>query len=86
MLEVPERLLSEHALRFSFNASNNQAEYEAIIAILTLAWGMEVKKVIVHNHPWLVVNQINNEYEAKDKQLINYQSSPGRLIRNFENV
>ncbi|XP_072088112.1 uncharacterized protein [Arachis hypogaea] len=32
LLENPEGVIFEHSLRFSFKASNNQAEYEALIA------------------------------------------------------
>jgi len=37
ILEGPHRLLIEQALRFAFKASNNQAEYEALIADMLLA-------------------------------------------------
>ncbi|XP_072073769.1 uncharacterized protein [Arachis hypogaea] len=32
LLESPEGIILEHSLRFSFKASNNQAEYEALVA------------------------------------------------------
>ncbi|XP_072052199.1 uncharacterized protein [Arachis hypogaea] len=32
LLESPESIILEHSLRFSFKASNNQAEYEALVA------------------------------------------------------
>ena len=37
VLEGPGDLLIEQALQFSFKATNNQAEYEAILASLNLA-------------------------------------------------
>jgi len=44
ILEGPNRLLIEQALRFSFKASNNQAKYEALMAGMLLArrWAREV--------------------------------------------
>jgi len=43
ILEGPNRLLIEQALRFSFKASNNQAEYEALIVGMLLAKEMGVR-------------------------------------------
>ena len=37
ILEGPNGVLIEQALRFAFKASNNQAEYEALIAGMLLA-------------------------------------------------
>jgi ribonuclease HI len=42
VLEGPNGVLIEQSLRFAFKASNNQAEYEALIAGMKLAREMEV--------------------------------------------
>ena len=42
ILTSPEGIDIEYALRFGFQASNNEAEYEAVIAGLNLAHSMEV--------------------------------------------
>ncbi|MCI51251.1 gag-pol polyprotein, partial [Trifolium medium] len=42
VLEGPDGVLIEQSLRFAFKASNNQAEYEALIAGMKLAKEMEV--------------------------------------------
>ena len=54
----------EYALRFGFQASNNEAEYEAVIAGLNLAHPMEVDQLEVCNDSQLVVKQIEDSYEA----------------------
>jgi len=51
-LEGYEDLLIEQSLKFDFKASNNQAEYEALIAVMTLAQEMGVKNLrekVIHN-------------------------------------
>jgi len=45
ILEGPNGLLIEQALRFAFKASNNQAEYEALIAGMLLAKEMGAQMV-----------------------------------------
>ncbi|MCI61502.1 gag-pol polyprotein, partial [Trifolium medium] len=41
VLKGPDGVLIEQSLRFAFKASNNQAEYEALIAGMKLAKEME---------------------------------------------
>ncbi|PNX58617.1 gag-pol polyprotein, partial [Trifolium pratense] len=45
VLEGPDGVMIEQSLRFAFKASNNQAEYEALIAGMKLAKDMEVKEL-----------------------------------------
>ena len=45
ILTSPEGIDIEYALRFGFQASNNEAEYEAFIARLNLAHSMEVDQL-----------------------------------------
>ena len=46
VLERPNGLLIEKALRFAFKASNNQAEYEALIAGMLLAKDMGARSLL----------------------------------------
>ena len=54
----------EYALKFGFQASNNEAEYEAVITRLNLAHSMEVDQLEISNDSQLVVKQIEDSYEA----------------------
>ena len=45
-----------YALRLQFPASNNEAEYEALIAGLRLAKEIGIKQVKVYSNSQLVVN------------------------------
>ena len=51
-----------YALRFGFKASNNKAEYKALIARLELAKEMKVESLDIFSDSQLVVCQINEEY------------------------
>jgi len=46
VLEGPDDLLLEQALQFKFRATNNQAEYEALLAGLNLAYDMGAREVV----------------------------------------
>ena len=73
----------EYALRFGFQASNNEAEYEAVIAGLNLAHSMEVDQLEVCSDSQLVVKQIEDTYEAKGEKMIIYLEKVSELLRKF---
>ena len=68
ILTSPEGIDIEYALRFGFQASNNKAEYEVVIAGLNLAHSMEVDQLEVCSDSQLVVRQIEDTYEAKGEK------------------
>ena len=55
ILTFPDGIDTEFALRLSFRASNNEAEYEAVIARLNLAHFMEADQLKVSSNSQLVV-------------------------------
>ncbi|MCH79825.1 RNA-directed DNA polymerase (Reverse transcriptase) [Trifolium medium] len=67
--EHPYGVLIEQSLRFAFKASNNQAEYEALIAGMKLAKEMEAKGLKAKSDSQLVTNQVSGEFQTKDPQL-----------------
>ena len=76
----------EYALRFGFRASNNEAEYEAIIAGLNLAHSMEVDQLEVCSDSQLVVKQIEDSYEARGEKMILYLEKVRELLKKFVRV
>ena len=83
MLEGPNDLLIEQSLRFVFKASNNQAEYEALIARLTLAKEIGAENLRAKSDSHLVTSQITGEYQTKDTQVINYLTKVQVLAKSF---
>nr|GEV02990.1 hypothetical protein [Tanacetum cinerariifolium] len=65
VLTSPKDKEFTYELRFEFGASNNEAEYEALIAGLRIAKQMAVKNLVANMDSLLVANQINGSYEAK---------------------
>jgi len=72
VLEGPNGVLIEQALRFAFKASNNQAEYEALIAGMLLAKEIGVQSLLAKSDSQLVTGQVTGEYQAKDPQMAVY--------------
>ena len=76
----------EYALRFSFQASNNEAEYEVVIAGLNLAHSMEADQLEVSSDSQLVVKQIEDSYEARGEKMILYLKKVQGLFKKFIRV
>ena len=66
-------LWSEQAINLGFPASNNEAEYEALLAGLKSAFYMKATELMVYSDSQLVVNQISGDYEAKDDRMAKCQ-------------
>ena len=83
ILTSPEGIDIEYALIFGFHTSNNEAEYEAVIAGLNLAHSLEVDQLEVYNDSQLVVRQIEDTYEAKSERMILYLQKVRDLLKKF---
>ncbi|GFZ19945.1 hypothetical protein Acr_28g0006500 [Actinidia rufa] len=62
----------EYAIRMDFQATNNEAEYEALLAGLRVATELEAQSLEVFSDSQLVVNQVQGDYLAKDSRMIAY--------------
>ena len=72
ILTSPNEIDVEYTLRLGFQASNNKAGYEAVIAGLNLAHSMEADQLEVSNDSQLVVKQIEDSNEARGEKMILY--------------
>nr|XP_027124543.1 uncharacterized protein LOC113741245 [Coffea arabica] len=84
LLEDPQGDVCSYAPRFDFAASNNEAEYEAVIAGLQLARKLGAAHILVYSDSQLVVCQILGEYEAKEEAMQRYLSKVLQLVAHFE--
>ncbi|KAM1833455.1 hypothetical protein ACFX13_023276 [Malus domestica] len=83
ILMTPDKMAMEYALRFKFKASNNEAEYEALLAGLRLAKHLGVKRIDIFNDSQLVVNQVTNNFDAKDSSMVVYLAQTQLLLKHF---
>ncbi|GJV06172.1 reverse transcriptase domain-containing protein [Tanacetum coccineum] len=72
ILTDPKGVEFTYALRFQFEATNNEAEYEALIAGLLIAEKIGVQNLEVNVDSKLVANQLNGTYIAKETDMIKY--------------
>ena len=73
----------EQAIRLGFPASNNEAEYEAILSGLNLALALSVTKLRVYSDSQLVVRHVQKEYKAKDARMTQYLTKVKDTLQRF---
>jgi ribonuclease HI len=69
--------------KLEFEATNNVAEYEALVLGLRAAREMGIQEVAVFGDAELVVQQIRNAYQAKHPRLRSYRNEVWDLVDSF---
>ncbi|GJW98931.1 reverse transcriptase domain-containing protein [Tanacetum coccineum] len=82
----PEGMEFTYALRFRFYATNNEAEYEALIAGLRIAEQIGVKNLQANVDSRLVANQVNLIYIAKKPGMVKYLEKVKNLANAFKKL
>ncbi|CAL2265890.1 unnamed protein product [Prunus armeniaca] len=83
VLTTPDGGKVEYALRFNFRTSNNEEEYEALLAGLRLAKSMSERQISIHSDSQLIVNQITADFAAKNASMSAYLSAAHQLLQKF---
>ncbi|GJW41226.1 reverse transcriptase domain-containing protein [Tanacetum coccineum] len=84
ILTNPEGMEFTYALRFEFTATNNEAEYEALLAGLRIAARMGVRNLEANVDSRLVANHVLGEYVAKEDNMVQYLDKTKSLIQGFD--
>ncbi|XP_030478035.1 uncharacterized protein LOC115695080 [Cannabis sativa] len=71
-------------VKFGFKASNNEAEYDALITGLKLAWELHAKHIEICSDSQLVVNHVSGEYEAQGEKMIAYLRKIQDMLAQFK--
>ncbi|XP_074271211.1 uncharacterized protein LOC141595136 [Silene latifolia] len=72
VLRSPQGEKLIQAVRCDFRATNNEAEYEALILGLQLALDLRVSHIEVYIDSDLIVNHVNDSYAARDSKMVSY--------------
>ena len=83
ILTSPDEIDTEESLKFSFQASNNEVEYEAVMDGLNFTHFMEADQLKVSNDSQLVVKHIEDSYEAIEEKMILYLKKVQELLKMF---
>ncbi|XP_074301041.1 uncharacterized protein LOC141632388 [Silene latifolia] len=84
VLKSPQGDLLVQAVRCEFKATNNEAEYEALILGLQLALDLKIRHLQVYSDSQLIVNHVNNSYAARDPTMMAYLEIAEALKLRFQ--
>ena len=83
---LPEKIIIEKSLRLDFSATNNKAEYEALMMGMAMVQRMSGKSVKIFSGSRLVVIQVKGEFEAKDERMQGHLNQVKCLQSKFESL
>ncbi|XP_050229127.1 uncharacterized protein LOC126678269 [Mercurialis annua] len=80
----PQTVVIEHAVHLKFKATNNVAEYEAFLTVLTLVKEVKAEKLRVHSDSQLVTSQILGQFQTKDANMAKYMERAKVMLKEIE--
>jgi ribonuclease HI len=76
----------KYALQLSLPASNNAAEYEALIHGLNIAISLGIKRLMVYGDSLVVISQINKDWDCSTDSMGKYYTVVRKLEYKFEGL
>ena len=71
-------------VHLNFPTTNNEAEYEALIARLDLAKAAGAASVVIYCNSQVVTNQVNGDYEYKGERMKRYLDQEKRRVDDLK--
>ncbi|XP_076925783.1 uncharacterized protein LOC143588740 [Bidens hawaiensis] len=72
-----------YAIRLNFKSTNNEAEYEALLAGLRITKKLGVRHLEASINSMLIAGKINGSYEAKNEAIASYLFQEKNLYFNL---
>ena len=74
----------ECMIRLDFPSTNNEAEYEALVAGLNLAKIAGAKNMIIHSDSQVITSQINGDSKCRNERMKKYLEEVKNQINSLE--
>ena len=84
MLLSPKGDKIECMVRLDFLATNNEVEYEALMARLDLAKAAGVVSMVLYCDSQVITNQVNGDYECKGEKMKKYLEQVKRRMEDLQ--
>ncbi|XP_059629684.1 uncharacterized protein LOC132272581 [Cornus florida] len=86
VISTPEGTKLQQSVCLNFPATNNKAEYEALLAGLRLANSLQVRCLKVFSDSQLVINQVTSQYHPKEERMKAYKEAVENVTLGFYQV
>ena len=84
VLLSPEGDIVECMIRLDFPTTNNEPEYEALVADLDLARVVGATSVVIYCESQVITNQINGDYECKGERMKLYLNQVRKKVDDLK--
>ena len=84
VLLSPEGDVVECMIRLDFPTTNNEPEYEALVADLDLARVVGATSVVIYCESQVITNQINGDYERKGERMKLYLNQVRKRVDDLQ--
>jgi ribonuclease HI len=81
-----DRKQLKYILQILWQATNNEAEYEAFIHGLRVAISLGIKRLLVYGDSTVVVNQVNKDWDCSKDNIGAYCAEVRKLEKNFQGL
>ena len=86
IIRSPEGDIIKRAICLQYITTDNEAEYEALLAGLKMAKTLGATELDIHSDSQLVVGQVNGDYETKEEQMLQYLNLVRHQMSRFHEV
>src|SRR5437763_9427204 len=86
MLISPTGERLKYVLQIYFPASNNAAEYKALLHDLRITISLGIRRLAVHGDSELVINQVQKEYSCTSTKMLAYCQEIRKLEGTFDGL
>jgi ribonuclease HI len=76
----------KYALQLLFPASNNAAEYEALVHGLSIAISLGIKRLMVYGDSLVVISQVNKDWDCSIDSMNRYYAAVQKVEDKFEGL
>ena len=84
VLQSPKGDKLKHKIRLSYQTTNNEVEYEALLKGLELAQSIEAKSILIMGDSQLVIGQVNGTCEVREERMRKYLNRVIRFVKKFK--
>ena len=80
VLHSPEGEEIEYMIHLDFPMTNNEVEYETLVARLDLTKAVGAVSMVIHCDSQVVTNQVNGDYDCKGERMKKYPKQAKRKV------
>ena len=74
----------ECMVRLNFPMTNNETEYEALVAGLDLTKAAGATSVVIHCDSQVITNQVNGDYKCKGERMKKYLEQVRKMVDDLQ--